>query len=99
MLSARFVMVHDAGRGGEDDVPELTRRQQLGDPLFELVELDVVARRDAACLVDAARELDDDLAGAVVVHLLELVDVSCEGREMSAWTHSTRFQQVPEARE
>jgi len=36
---------------------------------------DVEARADDAALVDAAVELDDDLAGAVVVDLLELVDL------------------------
>lgn len=69
-------MVHDAGRGGQDNVAELTGGQQLDNPLLELVEADVVARVDDTGLVEAAVELDNDLAGAVVVDLLELANVA-----------------------
>ena len=47
-------MVHDAGRGGEDDVTELTRGQKLDNPLLEITKLDVVARVDDTGLVEAA---------------------------------------------
>lgn len=47
-------MVHDAGRGCEDDVAELTRREQLHDPLLHVTQLDVEAWADDAGLVDAA---------------------------------------------
>jgi hypothetical protein len=79
MLSPGLLMVHDASRGGKDNVTELTRRQQLDNPLLQVAELDVVAGRDNARLVDAADELDDDLAVAVVVDLLELADVAYRG--------------------
>jgi len=78
VLPPGLLVVHDAGRGGEDDVAELTRGQQLDDPLLHIAELDVVAGGDDAGLVDAAVELDDDLAVAVVVDLLELADVAYE---------------------
>tara|TARA_R110002003_G_scaffold130_3_gene12168 strand:+ start:10779 stop:11450 length:672 start_codon:yes stop_codon:yes gene_type:complete len=77
VLPPSLFVVHDTGRGGEDNVAELTRRQQLDDPLLHVAELDVVAGRDDASLVDAAIELDDDLAVAVVVDLLELANVAC----------------------
>ena len=77
MLPPGLLVVHDAGRGGEDDVTELTRGQQIDDPLLHVLELDVVAWGDDAALVQAAVELDDDLAAAVVVDLLELADVAC----------------------
>jgi hypothetical protein len=76
VLPAGLLVVHDASRGGEDNVTELTRGQQLDNPLLHVAELDVVARRDDTGLVDAAVELDDDLAVAVVVDLLELADVA-----------------------
>jgi hypothetical protein len=76
VLPPGLLVVHDAGRGGEDDEAELTRRQQLDDPLLHVAELDVVAGRDDTGLVDAAVKLDDDLAVAVVVDLLELADVA-----------------------
>jgi hypothetical protein len=69
-------VVHDASRGGEDNVTELTRGQQLDNPLLHVAELDVVAGRDDTGLVDAAVELDDNLAIAVVVDLLELANVA-----------------------
>jgi len=81
VLATRLLVVHDAGGGGQDDVAELTRRQELRDPLLEVAELDVVAGADAAGLVDAAVELDDDLARTVVVNLLELADVACRRTE------------------
>jgi hypothetical protein len=77
VLPPGLLVVHDTGRGGEDDVAELTRGQQFDDPLLHVAELDVVAGGDDACLVDAAVELDDDFAVAVVVDLLELADVAC----------------------
>ena len=57
-------MIHDTSAGGQDNVAELTRRKKLGDPLLEITELDVVARADAAGLVDSAGQLDYDLAVA-----------------------------------
>lgn len=76
VLAAGLLLVHDAGRGGEDDVAELTGGEELDNPLLKLVEADVVAGRDDTALVEAAVELDDDLARAVVVDLLELANVA-----------------------
>lgn len=76
VLAAGLLVVHDTGRGGEDDVAELTSREQLDNPLLELGETDVVAGRDDADLVEAAVELDNDLAGSVVINLLELSNVT-----------------------
>jgi len=76
VLATGLLLVHDAGRGGEDDVAKLTGGKELDDPLLELVEADVVAGGDDTALVEAAVELDDNLAGAVVVDLLELANVA-----------------------
>jgi len=76
VLATGLLLVHDAGRGGEDDEAELTGGEKLDNPLLELVEVDVVAGRDDTALVEAAVELDDNLAGAVVVDLLELANVA-----------------------
>ena len=80
VLSPSLLVVHDTGRRGEHDVTELTRRQQVGDPLLHVLELDVVAWGDDTALVQAAVELDDNLAIAVVVDLFELSDVACESQ-------------------
>jgi len=76
VLAAGLLVVHDASRGGQDDVAELTGWEELDNPLLEVGELDVVAWGDDAGLVEAAVQLDDDLAGAVVIDLLELADVA-----------------------
>jgi len=76
VLSSRLLVVHDTGTGSQDDVAELTRWQELDDPLLEVSELDVVAGGDDAGLVEAAVELDDDFAGAVVVDFFEFADVA-----------------------
>lgn len=100
-------MVHDAGRGGQDDVAELTRWQQADSPLLKIGQLDVVPGRDDTGLVETVRkkvslglqrepldskekektkggvgghipanQLDNDLAGAVVIDLLKLANVA-----------------------
>jgi hypothetical protein len=76
VLAASLFVVHDTSRGGQDDVTELTRGKELDDPLLDIAELDVVAGRDDTGLVDAAVKLDNDLAVAVVVDLLELANVA-----------------------
>lgn len=55
-------MVHDTGRGGQNDVTELTRRQESDDPLLKVGDLDGVTGGNASGLVDAAVQLNDDLA-------------------------------------
>ena len=32
----RLLVIHNPGRGGENDIPELSRRQQSDDPLLEI---------------------------------------------------------------
>lgn len=51
----------------EDDVPEGTGGEEEVDPGLDLGELDVEAGGDDSALVDAAVELDNDLARAVVI--------------------------------
>lgn len=83
MLATSLLVVHDTSGGGQDDVTELTRGQQLGRPGLEVTELDGVAGVDDTALVETAVQLDDDLAGAVVVNFLELANVACGKRKES----------------
>jgi hypothetical protein len=57
VLASCLLVVHDTGRGCEDDVTELTRWQQLDDPLLQIGETDVVAGRDDTSLVETVPEL------------------------------------------
>lgn len=52
VLATGLLVVHDAGGGGEDDVPELTRGQELDDPLLEFAKADVVSGRNDTRLVE-----------------------------------------------
>jgi hypothetical protein len=76
VLAAGLLVVHDTGGGGQDNVTELTRRKELDNPLLHVAELDVVAGRDDTGLVEAAVKLDNNLAVAVVIDLLELANVT-----------------------
>ena len=76
VLSPSLFVVHDAGAGGKDDVAELTRRQQLDDPLLEITESNVVAGRDDTSLVETAVELYDNFAVAVIVDLFEFTNIA-----------------------
>lgn len=53
MLATSLLMIHDTSRGSQDNVAELTRRQELDSPLLEVAELDGVAGVDDAALVQA----------------------------------------------
>lgn len=78
-----LLLVHDPEGGGQHDVTELTRRQQVGHPLLDALQLNIEARGDDAALVDATDELDHNLPAAVVVDDLELTDVPCVRRRRS----------------
>ena len=56
VFSPCLLVVHDAGRSGEHNEAELTRRQKLDNPLLHVDELDVVARADHTGLVDSGRK-------------------------------------------
>lgn len=51
VFPSRLIVIHNAGRGGEDNVSKLTRGQQLDHPLLQIAEADVEPRADDAGLV------------------------------------------------
>ena len=55
VLSPRLLVIHDAGRGGENDDTRIDEMVEAWTIHFSMsFELDVVARADHAGLVDAA---------------------------------------------
>ena len=76
VLAASFLMVHDTSRGGQDNITELTGRKQVGGPLLKIGKLDVETGGDDTALVDTTDELNNNLAGTVIVDLLELANVA-----------------------
>lgn len=76
VLPPGLLVVHDTSRGGQNDVAERTGGEQLRHDGLELAQRHVVPGGDAGALVHPAEELDDNLAGTVVVDDLELADVA-----------------------
>jgi hypothetical protein len=93
VLSSGLLVVHDTGRGGEDDLSERTGGEQQVDPVLDCtleksrgqewlkkltgIDTDVESGGDDTSLVQSTVELDDDLSSSVVVNDLELSDVAC----------------------
>lgn len=76
VLPAGLLVVHDTGRGGEDHVAKRTGGKHVRDPALDLRKGHAEAGRDDTALVDAAVELDNNLARAVVVDDLEVANVA-----------------------
>ena len=76
MFGLGLFVVHDADVGGQDDVTELTRGEDGGGELLEVLELEVEAGRDDSALVEAAVEVNDNLAVAGIVDDGEVVNVT-----------------------
>ncbi len=76
VLSLGLFVVHDAVGGGEDDLSELSGGEDVVDELLEVLELEVVSGGDHAALVESAVKLNDNLARALVINNLELIDVT-----------------------
>lgn len=69
-------MVNNTLRGGQHNETKLTRGEELVDPLFHILDLNVVAGRNGATLVQATVQGDDNLARAVVINDLKVVNVT-----------------------
>lgn len=55
-------MVNDTDGGGQDDVAKVTRGEEVGNPLLDIGNLDIEARRDDTALINPAVEFNDDLS-------------------------------------
>ena len=76
VFPSRLLMVHNTGRCSQNNVAELTRWQQFNDPLLEITERDVVSWRDDTGLVEAAVQLNDNLAVAMIVNFFKFADIA-----------------------
>lgn len=76
MLSPCLFVVHDTLSSGEDDVAELSGWKNVGNNLLEVIDLDVESRRDDTALVESSVQLNNDLAGSLIVNDFKLVDVA-----------------------
>jgi hypothetical protein len=71
-----FFVIHDTVGRCEHDVTELTRGEQILNPLFDVFQFDVEAWADHSALVDAANQVYNDFAITVVVNYLKLANVA-----------------------
>ena len=69
-------VVHDTLSGGEDGETELSGGEDLGDDILESVELDVESGGDNSALVESSVQVDNNLAGSLIVNDFEVVDVT-----------------------
>ena len=76
MLPSSLLVVHDTVRSSEHKMAELTRGQQVGSELLNVAEADVESGGDYSTLVETTDQVDNDLAGAVVIDNLEVADVT-----------------------
>ena len=71
-----FFVVHNTEGGGEDDVAELTGREDVLNPGFELRSFSIITGGDGTALVEAAVEVDNSLAGTAVIDEFEFINVA-----------------------
>lgn len=55
---------------------KLSGGQKVGNPLLDIANSDVEARRDDTSLVKTAVKLNNNLAGSVIINVLKLVNVT-----------------------
>jgi hypothetical protein len=77
LFASGLLVGHDTVGGRQEYVAELTRGQEVDNPLFQLVELDVKAGTNDTALVETAIELNDNFVGPVVVDDFEFSNVAC----------------------
>jgi len=75
VLATGLLVGHETVSGGQDQVSELTGREDIGSELFDLSQGHIETRGDDSALVQSADEVDDDLSGTVVIDDLEITDV------------------------
>ena len=76
VLATGLLVVHDTVGGGQHELTELTRGEQIGSELLDLVKGDVESGRDDTALVQATEEIDDNLSASVIVDDLEVTNVA-----------------------
>lgn len=77
VFTTSLLVVHDTSRSGQNNVTERTSGKELLNPVLDLSKLNVESRRDNTTLVNTAVKLNNNLAGTMVIDLLEFTDVTC----------------------
>lgn len=75
MFSSGSFVINDAVVGGQNDVTELSRGQQVGDDLFVFSDLNIESRGDNTALIDSAEKFDNNLSTSSVIDDFEVSNV------------------------
>lgn len=76
VFSSGFFVIHNTAGGGQNNITELTGGQQIVGPLFNVVNGNIETGRDDTALVQATGEVDNNLAGTVVIDDFEFANVT-----------------------
>lgn len=76
MLFPGLFVITDADVGSENDVAELSGRQELRDYFLIVDELQVEAGRDHTALIESSEKLNHNLAGPAIVDDFELSNIA-----------------------
>merc|ERR550532_61199 len=69
-------MVHDATRGCHNDVTELTGRQQIIGPFFNVFDSDIKSGRNHTNFVQSSGQIDHNFAATMIVDYFEFANIS-----------------------
>jgi hypothetical protein len=76
LLATGFFVIHDTSRSSKNQETELTGRQEVVDPSFDILLLDVEARRNNSSLIDTTNQLHNNLSGAVIINNFKFANVA-----------------------
>lgn len=76
MFSSGFFVIHDTAGGSQNYIAELTRGQQVVGPFLNVVDGYIEAGGDDTALVQATGEIDNNLAGTMVINDFEFTNVT-----------------------
>ena len=62
MLPLSLLVIHDTISGSQDDMAELTRREQVSSELLDAIEGNIESRGDHTAFVKTTDEINDNLS-------------------------------------
>jgi hypothetical protein len=69
-------MGHDSVGGRDQDMSELTRWEEVYNPLLNFIDGNVESRRDNSALVETSIEFYNNFVGTVIIDNFEFTNVS-----------------------
>jgi len=90
LSSTGLLVIHDSKGRGQHNMTEATRWQNVLNPLLNILDTNIESGRNNTALVDAAVQLNDNLAGAVVIDNLKLTNVTILLHHLQELDHHLR---------